>query len=65
MRVSIPTTLAIIRCPCSYFTPPTMRGMRKLPNEVGQSGTERPASLLVTSAPAMINRNVAQATKMA
>ena len=28
------------------------------PNEVGQSGTERPASLLVTSAPAMIRRNI-------
>ena len=31
------------------------------PNEVGQSGTESPASLLVTSAPAMIRRKVAQA----
>ena len=33
------------------------------PNEVGQSGTERPASLLVTSAPAMMSRNVTRRRK--
>ena len=42
---------AIMRWPCSNFTPPTMRGMRKVPKDVGQSGTERPASLPVTRAP--------------
>jgi hypothetical protein len=42
-----------------------MRGIRKLPKEVGQSGTERPASLLVTNAPAMIKRKVQIATKIA
>jgi hypothetical protein len=31
------------------------------PKEVGQSGTARPASLLVTSAPATIRKNVAHA----
>jgi hypothetical protein len=33
----------------------------KEPNEVGQSGTDRPASLLVTRAPAMIKRKVQKA----
>jgi hypothetical protein len=31
------------------------------PKDVGQSGTDNPASLLVTSAPAMIRRKVQQA----
>jgi hypothetical protein len=35
------------------------------PKEVGQSGTDKPASLLVTSAPATIRMKVAQATKTA
>jgi len=35
------------------------------PNEVGQSGTERPASLLVTSAPAMMRKNVQQVSTTA
>src|ERR1700758_3949907 len=35
------------------------------PKVVGQSGTERPASLLVTRAPAIIRRKVAQAVKTA
>jgi len=42
-----------------------MGGIRKDPKEVGQSGTERPASLLVTSAPAMRTKNVNPATKIA
>jgi hypothetical protein len=42
-----------------------MGGILKLPKEVGQSGTERPASLLVTSAPAMIKKKVQTATKIA
>jgi hypothetical protein len=39
--------------------------MANLPNVVGQSGTASPASLLVTSAPAMIRIKVVQATKTA
>jgi hypothetical protein len=39
--------------------------MAKDPNEVGQSGTARPASLLVTRAPAIIRTKVVQATKVA
>jgi hypothetical protein len=35
------------------------------PFDSGQSGVARPASLLVTNAPAMIKKNVAQATRMA
>src|SRR5207245_9757047 len=35
------------------------------PKEVGQSGTERPASLLVTKAPAMMSMNVAAAVNRA
>ena len=42
-----------------------MRGMRKLPKDVGQSGTESPASLPVTNAPAIIKRKVQKATKAA
>ena len=60
--ISRPMNSAIMRWVCSYFTPPTMGGsLYSEPKEVGQSGTERPASLLVTSAPATIRRNVAQA----
>ena len=51
--ISRPMNSANMRWPCSYFTPPTMGGiLYSEPNEVGQSGTDRPASLLVTSAPA-------------
>ena len=39
--------------------------MRKPPNDVGQSGTESPASFEVTRAPAMSRRNVEKATKVA
>jgi hypothetical protein len=42
-----------------------MRGMRNVWKLVGQSGTAKPASLLVTSAPAMMTRNVAQAVNQA
>src|SRR5579883_908804 len=35
------------------------------PNVVGQSGTDNPASLLVTSAPATINSNVTHAVNTA
>ena len=41
------------------------RNLVQDPNEVGQSGTESPASLLVTSAPAMIRRKVQQASTTA
>jgi hypothetical protein len=43
-----------------------MRGIWAMwPKLVGQSGTERPASLLVTSAPAMMRIKVANAAKTA
>src|SRR5712692_1467781 len=59
MIVSSPATWAIMRCVCSNLTPPTSLGiLYQDPNEVGQSGTESPASLLVTRAPAMMRRNV-------
>ena len=52
-----PDRSAIMRWVCSTRTPPTNGGiLYSDPNEVGQSGTERPASLLVTSAPAMSSR---------
>src|ERR1700722_6478078 len=49
----------------SYFTPPFSGGTLNDPKEVGQSGIERPASLLVTSAPAIMSKNVTQATNVA
>ena len=62
MIVSSPAPCAIMRCVCSNFTPPTSFGiLYQEPNEVGQSGTDSPASLLVTSAPAMMRRKVQQA----
>src|SRR5712691_10521911 len=66
MIVSTPTNSATMRWLCSYSIPPTMCGiLYHDPKLVGQSGTERPASLLVTSAPATINSNVTQEVKMA
>src|SRR5208282_3903511 len=56
---------AIARWLHSNFIPPCSGWTLKDPKEVGQSGMERPASLLVTSAPAMIRTNVAQAVKTA
>src|ERR1700733_12477235 len=56
---------AIARWVHSYLIPPCKGGTLKDPKEVGQSGMERPASLLVTSAPAMMSRKVAHATKTA
>ncbi|MGB8062646.1 MAG: hypothetical protein WCF26_12170 [Candidatus Sulfotelmatobacter sp.] len=51
-----------MRCVCSNLTPPTSFGiLYNEPKDVGQSGTESPASLLVTSAPAMMSRKVQQA----
>jgi hypothetical protein len=38
---------------------------KNCPYESGQSGAAKPASWLVTSAPAMIKKNVAQATSIA
>ena len=49
----------------SNLIPPRNGGTLKDPNDVGQSGMDRPASLLVTRAPATIRTNVAQATKTA
>src|SRR6185369_12285440 len=50
-----------MRWPCSQNRFPTMRG-KNCPFESGQSDVASPASWLVTSAPAMIKKNVAQAT---
>ena len=49
----------------SYRIPPRNGGTLKDPNEVGQSGMESPASLLVTRAPAMMRTKVAHAVKTA
>jgi hypothetical protein len=56
---------AIARWLHSYRIPPRKGGTLKDPKEVGQSGMERPASLLVTSAPAMMRTKVAHAVKTA
>jgi len=56
---------AMARWVHSNFIPPCSGGTLKDPKEVGQSGMERPASLLVTRAPAMIKTNVALAVKTA
>src|SRR5580704_7603071 len=56
---------AIARWLHSNFIPPCNGGTLKDPKDVGQSGMESPASLLVTSAPAMMSTKVAQATKTA
>jgi len=37
----------------------------RYPNEVGQSGTDKPASLLVTKAPAVMTTKVVQAVNTA
>ena len=66
--VSSTTAPATSRWPCSYLTPPTQPVggvIWKLPNEVGQSGTESPASFEVTRAPAISRRKVENATKVA
>src|SRR5271166_4424994 len=64
--ISAPMNSAIMRCVCSYLIPPTIGGsLYREPKEVGQSATESPASLLVTSAPETIRKNVAQARKTA
>src|ERR1700752_66302 len=62
--VSIPTVVATIRWPCSQNRFPTIFG-NTCPFESGQSDVAKPASLLVTSAPAIIKKNVAQATRIA
>ena len=67
--VSRPTELAMSRCPCSYRMPPTHRDIGKLniddPYVVGQSGTDRPDPVLVTSPPAVTRTSVATATSFA
>src|SRR6185436_14157126 len=60
----MPTVVATMRWPCSQNRFPTILG-NTWPLESGQSFVARPASLLVTSAPAMIKKNVAQATSKA
>src|SRR5215470_11658601 len=62
--VNKPTVVATIRCPCSQKRLPTILG-KTWPFESGQSEVANPASLLVTRAPAMIKKNVAQATSIA
>ena len=64
MMVRSPTTPAIIRCPVSKNTPPVISGIT-CPYESGQSGTDSPASLLVTEAPASTSNNVHTATRIA
>src|SRR5580692_4387405 len=56
---------AIARWLHSNLIPPRKGGTLKDPKDVGQSGMESPASLLVTSAPAMMSTKVAHATKTA
>src|SRR5216684_2909967 len=59
ISVRSPATCAIMRWMCSNCTPPTSFGiLYQEPKDVGQSGTDNPASLLVTSAPAMRSRKV-------
>src|SRR5262249_28126622 len=64
-----PTVLAISRWLCSYRIPPThlLSGNVNMlhPYVVGQSGTERPESVLVTMPPAAIRRTVQAATSFA
>src|SRR5215510_15575117 len=62
--VNKPTVVATIRCPCSQNRLPTILG-KTWPFESGQTDVANPASLLVTRAPAMIKKNVAQATSIA
>ena len=58
---------AINRWPCSArtFSIVHQRGGLRPPYEVGQSGTERPASRLFTRPPAVISRTTKQARKVA
>jgi len=63
--VSITIDPAIARWVHSNLIPPCSGGTLKDPKEVGQSGMESPASLLVTRAPAMIRTNVAHAVNTA
>src|ERR1044072_9365556 len=62
--VNKPTVVESIRCPCSQNRLPTILG-DNWPFESVRSEVAKPASLLVTSAPAMIKKNVAQATSIA
>ena len=64
-----PTVLAISRCVCSKRIPPTilLSGNVNMfqPYVVGQSGTARPESVLVTDAPAAMRMTVQAATSVA
>ena len=62
--LSRPTVVATNRCPCSQKRLPTILG-KNWPFESGQSDVANPASWLVTSAPAMIKKNVAPASSSA
>src|SRR5689334_15448381 len=59
-----PTEAAITRCDHSYTIPPTIGGVTD-PQASGQVGTERPASLEVTRAPATSSKKVQQAVNTA
>ncbi len=61
--VNSPTVVATMRWPCSYRIPPSIGGI-SLPYESGQSGTESPASRLVTSPPATTSNSVAHASRI-
>src|SRR5260370_6079655 len=62
-----PITAAITRCECSKNAPPAsiLKEGNQVPKDFGQSGTERAASLEVTSAPAMKRRTVQQTVNTA
>src|SRR5207247_10800572 len=65
VRVRIIVEPASARCFHSYRIPRCNGRTLNHPNEVGQSGIESPASLLVTSAPATIRMKVAKAVNTA
>jgi hypothetical protein len=65
-RVNVISDPANIRWVHSKRTPPTKCGtLMRYPKDVGQSGTDSPASLLVTRAPAVMTTRVAQAVNTA
>ena len=68
VAIAIPATSpAIRRCPCSVrtLTICSQPGGLSVPKESGQSGTAKPASRLVTSAPATTRPKVATTVKRA
>ena len=62
--VRSPTDVATNRWPCSQNRLPTILG-KNWPFDKGQSDVANPASWLVTFAPAIMRKKVAQATSTA